>query len=494
MSTVSIPSPRVCDEVQAARAAQRKWAELTVRERLRPVRALRHLLVAESDRLCLAVQRDMGKSPEETLAGDILPLADGCRFLEREAPQLLSRRRVPRRLRPLWLWGQQDTVQRRPRGVVGIIGTWNYPLFLNGVQIVQALTAGNVVIWKPSEVSPASAELLHRSLLEAGFPNEVILLLEPSRESGAALLEADIDHLVFTGSAATGRRVASRLGERLISSTLELSGCDALFVLEDADLALAAQAAWFGSTLNRGQTCLAVRRAFVQRTVYVAFCEHLTRLSVGTRPVNLALPAQAEQAERLVQAALADGGRLLSPPKPTIVNEGTDLFQPAIVADAQPAMAVCREASFAPIMAVMGFDSLPQAVDMETTCGYALGASIFTRDRTRAADLAAQLRAGVVTVNDVIVPTAHPATPFGGHGDSGWGVTQGAEGLLEMTVPQVVSVRMDAYRPHYDLTEPGGAVAHGELVRGLLESSHAATLAQRWAGWRRLLRALWRGK
>src|SRR5262249_341494 len=153
-----------------------------------------------------------------------------------------------------------DTVHRRPRGVVGIIGTWNFPLLLNGVQLLQALVAGNAVVWKPSEVTPDSAALLHELLLQAGFPADLVPRLEATRDAGRQLAEATIDHLVFTGSETTGRHLAATLGRRLVSSTMELSGHDAMFVLDDADVALAARAACFGATVNRGQTCIAVRR------------------------------------------------------------------------------------------------------------------------------------------------------------------------------------------------------------------------------------------
>jgi acyl-CoA reductase-like NAD-dependent aldehyde dehydrogenase len=490
MLTTSTP---VCaeDTITRLRTAQRSWCQAPLRARLTPVKALRHLLVGACDESCAAVARDLGKVPAEVIAGDLLPLADACRFLQRQAECLLRPRRVPRGQRPLWLWGQSDTVFRRPRGVVAIIGTWNYPFYLNGVQLVQALTAGNAVLWKPSEVAPASASLLHRLLIEAGFPDDLVQVWPATREAGARLLEADVDHVVFTGSVATGRIIAARLGERLISSTLELSGCDAQFVLHDADLALAARAAWFGATLNRGQTCLAVRRCFVQRGVYDAFCASLRELARAD-PLPLALPAQARQAERLVREALAEGGRLLV--------EGGEaegaLCPPMVVIDATPEMALCREASFAPVMAVLAFDTVEESLHMNARCPYALGASVFTRDYQAARRLAGQLRAGSVSVNDVVVPTAHPATPFGGRGDSGWGTTQGAEGLLEMTVPQVVSERGGTFRPHYDLSagvEASKVANQEELVRGLLESGHAPTWRERWRGWLRLIRAGRRG-
>jgi acyl-CoA reductase-like NAD-dependent aldehyde dehydrogenase len=491
MTAVSISGTDLSERLQRCRQQQEAWARLSPAQRLRPVRALRRLLVAASDELCAAAARDVDKPAEETLACEIVPLADACRFLERAAARLLRPRRVPVRHRPLWLWGQTDAVHRRPRGLVGIIGTWNYPLFLNGVQIVQALVAGNGVLWKPSEVAPASARALFDLLGRAGFPPDLVQLLEATRAAGQELAEADVDHIVFTGSAASGRRLAETLGRRLVSSTLELSGCDALFVLDDADLALAARAVWFGATLNRGQTCLAVRRVFVPRERYHAFTDALAPLAAATVPQRLALPAQAELASRLVHEALADGARLLTPASPG--DDGAaDCFAPAVVLDARPEMALCREPTFAPVLAVLPYEHLADALQMDAQCPYGLGATIFTANPVRAERLAGRLRVGVVTVNEVIVPSAHPATPFGGRRDSGWGVTQGAEGLLEMTVPQVVSTSGSAPRPHYRM--PGG-VGPGprDLLHGLLQWRHAATLRQRCRGLLQLLRGLARG-
>src|SRR5262245_16073370 len=431
--------------VQQCREQQARWRELSVKERLRPIHVLRRLLVSECDALCDAVRQDVGKAVDEVIGGEVLPVADACRFLQRQAATLLKPRKLSFWSRPVWLWGQRDVVHRRPRGVVGIIGTWNYPLFLNGVQLIQALTAGNGVVWKPSEVAPASARLLFALLERAGYPKGLVQLLPATREMGPALLEADVDHVVFTGSAAVGRQIATRLGHRLISSTLELSGCDPLFVLSDADAAMAAEAAWFGATLNRGQTCIAVRRAFVHRSLHDEVLRMLRRWAEAARPVRLALPSQARQGERLVADALAKGGRLVAKAEGPL---GEAEFRPAVIADVRPEMDLFREASFAPLLALLPFDDVEQALKMDQLCPFGLGASVFTGRRRQGEEIAARLRTGMVTINDVIAPTAHPATPFGGVRDSGWGVTQGAEGLLEMTVPQVVSLKKGRFRPH----------------------------------------------
>jgi acyl-CoA reductase-like NAD-dependent aldehyde dehydrogenase len=489
MSTASITIPTLAQRIHRCRAQQQAWGRLSVRERLRPVRAFRRLLVSELDALGDAVQRDLGKTAEETLAGDVLPLADACRFLQREAARLLRPRKVAGSSRPLWLFGQSDEVHRRPRGLVGMIGTWNYPLLLNGVPLLQALTAGNGVVWKPSEVAPASAAALFDLVQRAGFPADLVQLLPATREAGQELSEADLDHVAFTGSSTTGSILAANLGRRLISSTLELSGCDAMFVLDDADAMLAARAAWFGATVNRGQTCIAVRRAFVHRSLYSTFAETLRPLVAAAPPQHLALRSQVQQVSRLVAEAVAEGARVLQAPNS---NQGeADSCTPVVVLDARPEMALCQEASFAPLMAVLPFESVEEAIRLDAHCRYGLGASIFSRDPTRATALAAQLKTGMVAINDVIVSTAHPATPFGGRGASGWGVTQGAEGLLEMTVPQVVSVRGGRYRPHYDLV-PGSTVNQGAMLRAFLDIGHGLTWGQRASGVVRLVRALLR--
>jgi acyl-CoA reductase-like NAD-dependent aldehyde dehydrogenase len=489
MSAASTVDESLAQRIGRCRIEQEKWSQRSFRDRLRPVRRLRRLLVTECDSICEALAKDVHKSTDEAIGGDILPLADALRFLERQASRLLKPKAVSRRLLPIWLWPQRDIVYRRPRGIVGIIGTWNYPIFLNGVHLAQALTAGNGVVWKPSEVAAASAGVLHSLFLRAGYLADLVQVLDTRREMGRELAEADVDHIVFTGSSTTGQALAATLGRRLVSSSLELSGCDAMFVLEDADIPLAARAAWYGATANRGQTCIAVRRAFVQRGVYPQFVSVLQSLASCAVPLRQSLMAQVEQAELLVHDAVAEGGRLLTPKQAT--TTGT-MCVPMIVADARPDMALCREATFAPVMAVLPYDTLDEAVQMNRQCPYGLGASIFTGQPNSAAELAKKIRAGMVTVNDVIAPTAHPATPFGGVGRSGWGVTQGAEGLLEMTVPQVVSRRGGKFRPHYDMSA-GSKVSHDELVRGILNFSHATTLRQRIKGMWNVIRVAWKG-
>jgi acyl-CoA reductase-like NAD-dependent aldehyde dehydrogenase len=479
-------------ELTAARAAQETWARVPVGERLRPVRRLRALLAERADDIVAAVHADIARPPAEVIGTELLPTCAALKFLERRAARVLAPARVSWWDQPTWLFGCRDAIHRRPWGVVGVIGTWNYPIYLNFGQIGQAFVAGNAVLWKPSENVPRTAELTHALVRAAGFPEGLLQVLPATREAGPRLAETDVDYVVFTGADATGRRLAARLGERLVPSTLELSGCDAMFVLADADVRLAARAAWFGVALNRGQTCIAVRRIFVQRDRMAAFAAELGSL-VRADPLALVTEGQRVQAERLIADAVARGATVLAPAAPPVPPEkqagtpaaaGGNTLGATFLLNAGADAAICREACFAPVAAVVPFDTVEEALTLARRCPFGLSSSVFTADAARAKELAARIPAGSVVVNDVLAPTAHPATPFGGRGASGWGVTQGADGLLALTVPQVVTVHAGAFRPHFDETAcPDPATA--DVLRGLLAWTHAR-------GPRAKARGLWR--
>ncbi|MCE9561732.1 MAG: aldehyde dehydrogenase family protein [Planctomycetes bacterium] len=470
-------------ELAAARDAQPSWSRLPIGHRLRPVRTLRNLLVERTDDLIAAANADIGRPVVEVLGTELLPSAAALNFIEQEAVRILAPRRIPGRLRPTWLMGTRDAVHHRPWGVVGVIGTWNYPIYLNVGPIAQALVAGNAVLWKPSENAVRTADLLHELFLKAGFPAELVQKLPATREGGPQLAETDVDYIVFTGSDGVGRKLAARLGERLIPSTLELSGCDAMFVLADANLEMATKAAWFGLTLNRGQTCIAVRRIFVQRARCEEFIAAMRKFLATAQPMTLVTPGQQPHAERLIADAVQRGAEVHTMPA-SQQNMG-----PTLLVNVPGDAAICREACFAPVTAVIPFDSIDNALSLAAQSPFGLSASIFTANTALAKELAERIAAGSVIINDVLAPTAHPATPFGGRGASGWGVTQGAEGLIAMTTPQVVTVHKGTFRPHLDeATNPDPATA--DILRGLLRATHARGLREKFRGVLQLIRGV----
>jgi acyl-CoA reductase-like NAD-dependent aldehyde dehydrogenase len=404
-----------------AREAQAVWATRPVKERLRALRALRHLLALRAPEL-VAAARGADRPEAEVLSSEVIPLADACRFLEREAESILAPRRPGAQGRPFWLSGVEAEVRREPLGLVLVVAPSNYPLFLPGVQALQALAAGNAVLWKPGRGGSPAARALAVLAAEAGIDPLLLTVLPEDPESARAALAAGVDKVILTGSAATGREVLLELASRLVPATMELSGCDALFILPGADLDRVVRAVRFGLALNGGATCIAPRRVFVPRSLAARLGERIAALTAG-------LPGP--------------GVSLLS------------------VADPEEALA------------------------NDARCPYALGASIFGPEEEALA-FASRVRAGVVVINDVIVPTADPRLPFGGRGESGFGVTRGAEGLLELTVPKVVAVRRGRSLPHLEARHPEDAA----LFRAYLILAHGGGFLSRFRGLSALLASL----
>ena len=468
--------------VHQARSAQRAWAGQTIAERLRIISKFRGLLPGKADEWCRVAREELGKEEQITLSGDILPLAEACRFLVKRSVSILSIRKVKLSDTPWMFFGSRTWVERHPRGVVGVIGTWNYPYCLSGVQILQALVAGNVVLFKPSEVAPRCSALLASLVLETGLPSGIFQVLPHQREFGSALVAGGIDHVVFTGSSSVGRMVAGATAERLVSSTLELSGCDPLLALADADPALVAKSAWFGALVNHGQTCVATRRILASYPVLEKVEAHLLPMVRGVSPFRLVRPPEGQKAIALAREAVSQGARWVGGEPDWM--QAADACPPLVLGDVRPEMRIAREALFAPVLCLMGAPSDDHLVALEENCPYSLGSSVFGGKKDNARRVASQLRSPNISINEVVIALGHPSTPIVARGESGWGCTQGAEGLLEMTVPRVFFQAASGwwgFRPHLGLVAQGGNVANdmNELLKAMLVSGHDASWTHR---------------
>ena len=386
--------------------------------------------------LVAAVRADIGKADWETVTQEFLPLVASIRWHRDHAERLLAPARVGGG--PWWLLGQRHWRLRLPVGRVLVIATWNYPLQLLGIQLAQAVVAGNCVVVKPSERSPRSQrmllELARSAAAAAGLPSDTVVSAEATREAGRELLERErFDHVLFTGSTAVGREVALACARTLTPSTLELSGRDSAIVLADADPVLAARSIWHASTMNAGQTCMAPRRALVDRSVYVRFLDALRPLAAAARPVRLADPAMAERCVQLACAAVQLGGRSLGG---VIEPAAAGSMRPLCIESCPRSCELFAGDHFGPVLAVTPADGIDDAVAAHRSVGQHLATSVFTGDPAATlADAAflAALGSGVVTVNDAVIPTGHPGIAIEGRGPSGWGPSRGESGLLALT-------------------------------------------------------------
>ncbi len=471
-------SSRVEDRLVLSRAAQRAWAATPVRTRVQVLRRFRHALARSAEGLVDAIGRPAPHGRAESLAAEVLPLVDACRWLEREAPGVLRPTRYGRRGRPQWLRGVESELRRDPWGLVLVLAPSNYPLFLAGVQALQALAAGNAVLVKPAPGCSAPMQVMASLLDDAGLDPALFVVVEEDVGTARGLLRGGVDKVVLTGSAATGRAVLDDLAPSLTPAVMELSGCDAVFVRDDADLDLVTEALRFGLTFNRSATCIAPRRVFVSRA---RRDELETRLvgALGRIPAEPPPERQAALIQEVAREALIEGARVL------VGHVGSDrLALPLVLTGVRPDMRIARTDVFAPVLSVLAVEDDEDALRQAAHCPYALGASVFGA-LPGASRLAARVPVGLVTVNDLIAPSADPRVPFGGRGESGFGTTRGREGLLEMTATKVIQVRRGRSRRHFD------AFVGGEdaFFLAWLRMAHGATWRERVRGIRELMDA-----
>ncbi len=460
-----------------ARRAQQVWASWSIRSRLEVIRRFRHRLAERAEWVAAQVDHGQRASPFETVTAEVAPLLAACRFLEQRGRAVLRPRKIRRPGTPVWLWGTSVSVRREPHGVVLVIGPANYPLFLPGVQILQALTAGNAVLLKPGRDGGPAAATLRGMLAASGLPRGVLQVFDDTRSAGRAALEAGVDKVVLTGSASTGTAVLKALAPQHIPATLELGGCDAVFVRPEADVAQVAASLSFGLTLNAGATCIAPHRVFVHHAL-AGPLEAALAEALRDAPAVPLTPGVESRIIPMIDEATLRGARVVIGGRP----EGGRM-QPLVLADAEAGMALLRSDTFAPWLALVPVQDDDEALTQSARCPLALGAVVFGEPRS-AHRMAAQIRAGVVVVNDLIVPTADPRVPFGGTGGSGFGTTRGSEGLLAMTRPKALVVRRGSLRPHLR-PPPPSAVAH---AAGFLQAAYGGGVGARVAGLVRMIR------
>jgi len=456
--------------VSAARVAQVRWAATPLGTRLSLIRELRHLISENASQLAEASASARQRPALESLTAEVLPLAEACRFLERNAASVLATRSLGRRALPLWLAGVRREIRREPLGVVLIIGPGNYPLLLPGVQMIQALVAGNAVLLKPGVGGTAAPLALIELIVRAGFDSHLVSLLPESAAVARAAIDTQPNKVLFTGSAATGEKILQQLAPHLIPATMELSGSDAVVIRADADLDLVTKALVFGLTLNAGATCMAPKRVFVHRSSATELEGRLARAF----PIELSLrlaPGVSASVRPVLEEALAAGVHFIAG---GLHNDGS-VLAPVVLGGATPGSRLLREDLFAPVLIVSTVASDDEAVTRANESPFALGASVFSRDHAASRELAARLHAGVVSINDLIVPTADAHVPFGGRKRSGFGVTRGAEGLLELTAPKVITVSWSKFRPAFEPPHPQDEA----MFQAYLGLTHGRSLGQR---------------
>ncbi|MDP3712513.1 MAG: aldehyde dehydrogenase family protein [Mycobacteriales bacterium] len=430
------------DEVRAAvaraRAAFSWWQELGYAGRRARLDAWNARLVQRSDELAELMHRENGK-PVSDARLEITLAVDHIAWAGKHAKKVLGRRRVAA---GMLMANQAATLEYPALGVVGVIGPWNYPVFTPMGSLAYALAAGNTVVFKPSEHTPAVGAFLVETFASVVPEHPVLQLVTGLGDTGAALCRAGVDKIAFTGSARTGRKVMAACAEGLVPVLMECGGKDAMIVDDDADVTKAADAALWGGMQNAGQACISIERVYATDKVYDAFVAELTTrasaLVAGESYGPITMPSQVDIIREHIADALASGGRALT-------GGGIDgyLVEPTVLVDVPESSKAVQEETFGPTLTVTRVRDAEEALRLTNDSAYGLAGSVF--GKKRAMDIAARMRSGMTSVNQVAAFAGVPGLPFGGSGESGFGRIHGEDGLREFTRAKAIT------RQRYDL-------------------------------------------
>lgn len=434
----------VMDEAQVdslllrATTAQKEWGSLSLKDRARHIHSLRKQIVTDMNEIIHTICEETGKTEMDGLI-EVFTVCEHLKYIASMGPQYLSKEKRSAGLfvnKKVW-------VQFQPKGVIGIISPWNYPFILTMGPIAQALMAGNGVVVKPSEITPATTLKIREVASRAGLPEDILLVATGEGSTGAALVKSEhSDMICFTGSTATGRKIAEQCGKMLKPVILELGGKDPMIVFADANLDRAARGAVWGGFSNSGQTCISVERVYVESSVHDKFVElvkqHTEELLHGHKDEENGFPSigsmtfekQVGIVEAHLQQADELGGQILRPLKTKAKNRAGGYFlEPAVVIEAHSEMQVMRDETFGPMIAIQSFVSDEEVIEKANATGYGLNASVWSRDKKKARAVAEKIKSGSVCINDVDANYIISDLPFGGMKESGIGRVYGKEGI-----------------------------------------------------------------
>ncbi|WP_161490724.1 aldehyde dehydrogenase family protein [Methanonatronarchaeum thermophilum] len=413
----------------SARTACQSWGETSVEDRVKSIREIYKTILDDVDDITRVISIDNGKVESEALMADILPTLDLAKYYIEEAPDILSREK---RGSPIYYRKTKSFVEYTPMGVVSVISPWNYPFQLSMIPVITALTAGNTVLLKPSEVTPLVGEKIKEIIDKSDIDQNLVHVLQGGKEVGEKLVEINPDKIFFTGSVEVGKTVMKNASENLTPLTLELGGKDPMIIHSDADIERASTAAVYGAFSNSGQTCVSIERVYVHKDVKDVFLEKVvektSELKVGHGPdADLGAITKPEQADIImnhIEEAVEKGATILFGGE-----REKQYITPTILTDTNHSMKIMQEETFGPTMPVMDYNRIKKAIEYANDTKFGLNASVWTQNTKLANKICSKIETGNIYINDAVKNIGNPELPFGGVKQSGNGCYHGPEGL-----------------------------------------------------------------
>ncbi len=441
--------------VEKSRAAFLHWRETSFRERARFVMRAREVILENLDDIARLISDESGKPVTESLSAEIAPVLDLMQYFARNAAKILKPERID--IGQLKFLGRSSKIIYKPLGVIAIISPWNFPFSIPLGEVAMALMAGDTVVLKPSELTPLVGLKIDEIFQKANLPANVLQVLTGDGRTGAAVVDAGVNKIMFTGSVATGKRIAESAAKTLTPVVLELGGKDPMIVFADADLEAASSAAVWGAFTNSGQACSSVERLYVEQSIAKKFTDLIlekTRKLTQNFGHDDATDVGAMSSEnqlKIVETHVEDfeksGAKILTGGKRNANFDGA-FFEPTVIENATNEMRGMREETFGPTLPIARFATEAEAIDLANDTDFGLTASVWTRDLKKGTRVAEKILAGTVTVNEVLYTHGIAQTPWGGFKQSGYGRTHGKQGLLELVAPQHIHVNRFTFLPN----------------------------------------------
>ena len=432
----------VRNKYERARTAQPAWAATPIKKRVAAIRAFRDRIVAKHDALARTLTQEVGK-PIRQAKNELNGLLKRIDFFVAEAARVLRDEKVhfdeKQKL--------EERISHEPLGVITNISAWNYPYFVGSNVFVPALLAGNTVLYKPSEYATLTGRHIAETLHEAGVPVDVFIVVIGAKAAGAALLRQPVDGVFFTGSYATGAKIGTVAGRKMIKVQLELGGKDPVYVCEDVDVKAAAAGIADGAFYNTGQSCCSVERIYVHEKIHDAFVAAFVAEVKGYKtgdPMDettyigpITRRPQLEVLRHQVADAKRKGAKLLT--GGDVIRRKGNWFEPTVFVDVDHRMALMREESFGPIIGIQKVRDDTEALRLMNDSEYGLTAGVYTPDQKRARRILSQVHAGSAYWN--CCDRVSPRLPWSGYGHSGLGLTLSTYGIQTFTRPKAWHLR-----------------------------------------------------
>jgi len=476
--------------LQKARLAQKNWQLTPPKKRIKHIIKIGSYIFNNADRLSKVISEDNGKTIMEAFAAELFPSIMAVNYDCKNTKKWLK----PKKLTAsnIFFSYKRSKIVRVPWGVIGIISPWNYPFSIPFFQVIMGLLAGNAVILKTASETQVVGSILQECLEAAELPGDLFTHINmPGRTIGDSFFDNGIDKLFFTGSISVGKKLMAKASETLTPISLELGGNDAMIICDDADLQRAVGGVLWAGFQNCGQSCGGIERIYVHESVYPDFLDILKiriesmRLGIGTEPDidmgAMTTSGQIETVNQHIQDALRKGAKIAA--KSTLPeNKNLANFIPAtLLTEVNHSMAVMTEESFGPVVGVMKYRTIEEAITLTNDSTMGLTGSVWSNNRKKAEKIGRQIQAGVITINDHLMTHGMPETPWGGFKDSGIGRCHGEIGFEEMSQPQLIVQDLLPWIKKYPWWHPYSERSH-QGIKGIMQFLYAKSLSAKLKG------------